>query len=199
MTGEEETAKPHGTKPDETTQPPEAENETPAEDAVPLKAKAVKKKIRIKSKIKKEETDFDFHDFGTRRQGRLYATQALYFFDIRDSSISVAELCSFEYEDRPIRPKVKDFAVTLIRGSLEHLSEIDEQIEKRSHNWKIERIGHVDKAILRFSIFSLLFQPDVPPSVVIDEAVEIAKLFCEREAYKFINGILDGIIKEQNA
>lgn len=156
--------------------------------------KAVKKKVIIKSKqTKKETSDFDFSHYGGRRQGRIYAMMALYRYDINEGDVDIEDLFNFEYEDRKIHESVYNHAKNIIEGVLKNIGVIDENIIKFSTNWDIKRIQHVDKAILRMSIYSLMFQDDVPRSVVIDEAIEIAKIFSKKESYKFINGILDGI------
>ena len=85
------------------------------------------------------------------------------------------------------------FAKDLVEGTIKNLERIDNLIEKYSNNWDIKRIQYVDKSIIRMSIYSLIFLKDIPKSVVIDEAVEIAKIFSDKDSYKFVNGILDGI------
>jgi len=89
--------------------------------------------------------------------------------------------------------QVREFAEPLIRGTLEHLTELDEQIKKYAKNWDLHRMAVVDRNILRLAIFEMLHREDIPPIVSINEAVDIAKRFSTEESGKFVNGILDKI------
>ncbi|MBI4976945.1 MAG: transcription antitermination factor NusB [Spirochaetes bacterium] len=158
---------------------------------------AVKKRIQIRKKEEYKEEEVDLSRYGTRRQARIYAMQALFWYDANEDKPTIVELTSFDFETGAIRPKIKEFAAGIIKGVLENLAVIDEVIVKHSTNWRIERISFVDRAILRLSVYSLFYQPEVPRSVIIDEAIEIAKVFGGKDAYKFVNGILDGIDREK--
>jgi N utilization substance protein B len=74
---------------------------------------------------------------------------------------------------------------------------IDKAIITQLEHWDLKRLSYVDRAILRFSTFSLFFQDDVPDTVVINEAVDLAKQFGTDESYRFVNGVLDGIRKDK--
>lgn len=126
-----------------------------------------------------------------RRFGRISALSALYQIDIGSSSPE--KILEFNWITEKISDDLKQFIYDLVKGSIEHLAEIDVLIVKYSDNWTMDRISPVDKSILRFSIYTLLYRKDVPPNVVIDEAIEIAKLYSTEKSYQFINGILDGI------
>ena len=90
-----------------------------------------------------------------------------------------------------------DFARLLISGTINHIEEIDSRIkEKLSAKWTMDRLNKVSLAILRISVFTLLFQKDVSPAIVIDEAISISKEYGVDDSYKFINAILDKISKE---
>ncbi len=78
---------------------------------------------------------------------------------------------------------------------MRHINEVDAAIKDAAEHWVLERMAAVDRNILRFATFELLYSPDVPPAVVIDEALEIAKRFSSTESAAFINGILDRIAK----
>ncbi len=134
---------------------------------------------------------------GTRRRGRIIAFQSLYRYDISGSPLE--ELLDFSWLDKE---KLKDgreeslaFARLLISGTLENIERIDEIIQNQLEHWDINRLSKVDLAILRMSAYSLLYQKDIPASVTIDEAVDIAKEFGTADSYRFINGVLDGIKK----
>ncbi|WP_295162074.1 transcription antitermination factor NusB [uncultured Brachyspira sp.] len=157
--------------------------------------KAVKKKMIIKSKNKEEIKDLDFSSYGARRRSRIYAVMSLYSYEINDRKESINEILNFDY-DKKIPENIFAFAKSLTEGTINNLDRIDRLIEKYSNNWDIKRIQYVDKSIIRMSIYSLIFLKDIPKSVVIDEAVEISKIFSDKDSYKFVNGILDGIQEE---
>jgi N utilization substance protein B len=85
----------------------------------------------------------------------------------------------------------------LIDGITAHREEIDALISERTVGWRFDRLALLDRNILRIGVFELLFYPDVPAEVAIDEAVELAKKYGTDQARAFINGILDRIWKEQ--
>ncbi len=155
--------------------------------------KSVKKKVIIKSASKSVAEELDFSKYGKRRQSRLYAMFSLYSYDVNGDNVPLDYLFSFDYQEGNVDQKVYDYAKEIIKGTLENVELIDKHISEGSKNWNIERIHHVDKAILRFSIYSLLFEKSISKNIIIDEALEIAKDFSKKDSYKFINGILDGI------
>jgi N utilization substance protein B len=89
--------------------------------------------------------------------------------------------------------EIRDFTAMLVTGTVQHRDEIDALIQECSTNWSLERIGLVERNILRFAIYELCFLPDIPPNVTLNEAVEVAKKYGTEEAPAFINGILDRI------
>jgi len=97
------------------------------------------------------------------------------------------------WTEKMLSPEIRDFTTTLVTGVIEHRDEIDAFIQECSTNWSLERIGLVERNILRFAIYELCFLPDIPPNVTINEAVEVAKKYGTEEAPAFINGILDHI------
>jgi len=88
---------------------------------------------------------------------------------------------------------VRLFADPLIRGTVEHLAELDATISKHAKNWELHRFAAVDRNILRLAIFEMLYRDDIPPVVSINEAVDIAKKFSTQDSGKFVNGILDKV------
>lgn len=134
---------------------------------------------------------------GGRRKGRIIAFQALYSFDIAFREID--ELFTFSWIDKERRGRLKEetlaFSRLLVKGTIENLPVIDEKIKEHLEHWDFSRLSRVDLAILRMSVFCLLYQPDIPATVTIDEAVDIAKEFGTDESYRFINGVLDSIKK----
>ena len=137
----------------------------------------------------------------SRRKGRVLAFQTLYSWDV--ASVPVDDLLSFSWieSDDPSKESIKDeeicsFARLLIMGTIEHIEEIDKLIESHlASNWSMDRINKVALAVMRMSIYSLLYQKDTHASIIIDEAVSIAKDYGAEDSFKFINAILDKVNK----
>ena len=148
----------------------------------------------------------------SRRKGRILAFQALYTYDLvkmpldelltldwdKDLPEAVASVENSQEESvNENKEDSYDFARLLISGTINHIEEIDSRIkEKLSAKWTMDRLNKVSLAILRISVFTLLFQKDVSPAIVIDEAISISKEYGVDDSYKFINAILDKISKE---
>lgn len=130
---------------------------------------------------------------GHRRKAREFALQGLYMYEIANRPIE--EIITLEWVDMEISDDIRDFAINLIRGSVEHVAAIDDLITNHSTNWKIERLSAVDKSILRLSIYAMLFHPEIPVAVTIDEGIELGKIYGGENSSQFINGILDAVKK----
>lgn len=89
--------------------------------------------------------------------------------------------------------QAREFATARVFGVLEHQSSLDEAIRKASRSWPLHRMPQVDRSILRLGAYEILYCPDVPAAVAINEAIEISKLYADRQSRSFINGILDRI------
>ena len=128
---------------------------------------------------------------GTRRQARELAMQALFYMDIRkDASEAMLEnFCGCFCPSKKSRP----FFRKLVNGVLAAQPQIDFLIEKYSKNWKVQRMSCVDRNVMRVAVFEMLFCPDIPPKVSINEAIDVAKKFGTEESGAFINGIVDRI------
>ncbi len=137
---------------------------------------------------------------GSRRKGRILTFQSLYRFDISNANITDLQDFSWLGLERlnKLHEETSAFAHLLISGTLENIDRIDEVIKNQLEHWDFERVTKVDLAILRMSVYCLLFERDIPISVTIDEAIDIAKQFGTEESFKFINGILDGVCKKYN-
>lgn len=128
---------------------------------------------------------------GTRRKARELALQVLYQMEITgDPSPTGPE--SF-WGHFPSRPAARDYAQRLVAGTVEHRAEIDALIEEAVENWKLGRLSKVDLVILRLATYELLFCPDVPLNVSIDEAIEIGDRYGSDDSPAFINGVLDHV------
>jgi transcription antitermination factor NusB len=91
---------------------------------------------------------------------------------------------------------IKQFSEELVNGTLTNLKEIDSRIRLAAEHWKMDRMASVDRNIMRFAVYELLYRNDIPPAVTINESLEIAKKFSSSEAASFINGLLDKIARE---
>ena len=137
------------------------------------------------------ETDGDISnlDAGINSFYSDFATESL----VRDGFIKTREDL-FRKKDVG---QIFDFFSDIVRGTLSHLEAIDVVIRSISKNWTIDRMPRVDRNLLRLSIYELMFHPETPKSVIINESLEIAKKFGNDESPSFINGILDAAVKEK--
>jgi len=124
---------------------------------------------------------------GVRRKARELAVQALYQRDLTGDQLFEQFIQHFDAGE-----ETNAFCLELIHGVAERQAEIDELITQTSENWRSERISKVDLNIIRLGAFELV-SSDVPASIVINEAIEIAKRFGTLESSAFINGVLDAI------
>lgn len=118
--------------------------------------------------------------------------QFLYAWEYNRPEVLNDAIRSF-FENEPNEREYYRFAEQIIRGVIEHVQTIDEDIRRLAKNWSFDRIARVDLAILRIAIFELRFCEDIPPVVSINEAVELGKEFSKDDSKRFINGILDKI------
>ncbi len=133
---------------------------------------------------------------GARRKARELALQMLFQHDI---SGNPPDMIESTFEDlQKSKPNTREFAVRILRGTVEDLGEIDDMIQQQADNWRISRMAVVDRNIIRMSVYEFLHETDTPKLVIIDEAIEIAKKFGTQKSSQFINGILDGILKRYN-
>jgi transcription antitermination protein NusB len=88
------------------------------------------------------------------------------------------------------------YAQALVRGTLENRERIDELIRSQADNWRLERMPAVDRNILRLAVYEMLYETDIPKLVVVDEAIELAKKFGSEQSSRFVNGLLDGLLKQ---
>ena len=135
-----------------------------------------------------------------RTRAREIALQVLYQVDIRDEELgSIAEdffKSQFCDDDMP-EPSIKEFALNLAKGTLEHIQSIDSIITSYAQNWQLERMAVIDRNIMRMACYELLYIDDIPPKVSINEAVDLAKKYGDTDSGKFVNGILDKVKKNQ--
>jgi N utilization substance protein B len=130
---------------------------------------------------------------GLRREARELALQILYALDANPAAGLRQTLQTFREENTEISGRVRDFAEVLVQGVQEQREAIDEAIRARSKNWSLSRMPRVDLNIMRLAAYELMFRPDIPKKVSINEAIEIARRFGDKESPSFVNGILDEI------
>lgn len=140
---------------------------------------------------------------------REMATQMLYQSEMGESALPQV-LASFDFGDYLAQPpgdyaarrRVVDeafgYAKDLVEGTLNHREAIDERIRSQADNWRLERMPAVDRNILRLAVFEMFYDQDTPDLVVVDEAIELAKKFGSEQSGRFINGLLDGLIRARS-
>lgn len=128
---------------------------------------------------------------GTRRRARELAMQALFYMDTQQngSPRMLERFC----ENFSLPQNVRPFFLQLVNGVLAAQPQIDSLIERYSKNWRVQRMSCVDRNVMRVAVFEMLFCPDIPPKVSINEAIDVAKKFGTEESGAFINGIVDRI------
>jgi N utilization substance protein B len=143
------------------------------------------------------EEDDQIIEFGqpiSQRDLRSVAFHLVYAVDRSEYLFSLDEMFSTFNEQYDLGLTPFSFAYTLAAGAIEDREKIDEQIKPFLKNWEFNRLGCCTKLILRMAFWELQ-QPNITPIIVINEAIELAKGFAEKDAYKFINGLLDEFCK----
>ncbi|HBL28237.1 MAG TPA: transcription antitermination factor NusB [Acidobacteria bacterium] len=151
---------------------------------------------------------------GKRRTAREMAVQMLYQSDLGGSALphvfATFDLTEYLAKREPVadeereegdrgRKRVDDafaYAKELVVGTLENQEKIDALIRTQADNWRLERMPPVDRNILRLAIYEMMFERDTPKLVVLDEAIELAKKFGSEQSGRFVNGLLDGLLKQ---
>jgi transcription antitermination protein NusB len=128
---------------------------------------------------------------GSRRKARELAVQLLYQNDL--AKMVPEEAMNLFWEHFPVEMEVREFCTQLVLGTLDRLAVIDEFLSEASENWSLNRMSVVDRNILRLATYELLDRLDIPPSVSLNEAIEIAKKYSTPDAAMFINGVLDRV------
>lgn len=143
----------------------------------------------------------------SRRKGRILAFQALYSWEATGGSREEKgpekpipeDLLSFSWLESEklasLDKGIADFSRLLVTGTIENIRPVDAMIRRHLKNWDFSRLSRVDLAVLRMSVYTLMYQDDVPPSIVIDEAIGISKEFGADDSFRFVNGVLDSVRK----
>ncbi|WP_414929837.1 transcription antitermination factor NusB [Tepidanaerobacter acetatoxydans] len=131
--------------------------------------------------------------FLSRKIAREQAFKILFAIDVGNNTVEEASEIVIEFlKDE----NQKSFILNEVRGVLKNLSNIDIIINKYSDDWSIDRMAATDRNILRLAVYELIYSQDIPISVSINEAVEIAKKYGDEHSYKFINGLLGSIAED---
>ncbi|MDL2286753.1 transcription antitermination factor NusB [Desulfococcaceae bacterium OttesenSCG-928-F15] len=130
---------------------------------------------------------------GHRRKAREQALQLLFSMDLLGDSSDQTRERFVEVHASGDVPEMDPLFEKLVSGVIQHRDALDRTIERFSSNWRIPRMGCVDRNLLRMAVFEILYMPDIPEKVSINEAIELAKLFGTRDSGSFVNGILDSI------
>lgn len=128
-----------------------------------------------------------------RRRAREYALQILFQIEFIDGPPDINAF----FSDKNEPPDVVKFTGRIVRGTLKHIEQIDAALTDAAEHWSLGRMAAVDRNVLRAATFEIMFCADVPPAVVMDEAIEVAKKFSGTESAAFINGILDKVARQQ--
>lgn len=133
-----------------------------------------------------------------RRRSREYALQLLFQLEISGAELT-GEVWDEFWNRLDEDDEVREFTHEIVKSTKAHMSELDNIIKKAAQHWAIERMAVIDRNILRAAAYELLFRPDIPASVSINEAIEIAKKYSTQESASFINGILDKIAHDKSS
>lgn len=141
----------------------------------------------------------------SRKKARDAAVKIIYSAEINDDfseeyldfMLGFFECFDLELGQVPLDSEAIQFAKEVCYGFVQNQQLIDQKIGNHSSKWDFERLGKVDLAILRVAAFEILFRSDIPTSVVVNEAIENAKKYCETDSYRFINGVLGSIAKDR--
>jgi transcription antitermination factor NusB len=132
---------------------------------------------------------------GRRRKARELALQFLYQLDQSGDGDPAPHEMEF-WSRHPVDEDARTFASAMVHGTKANQAQIDGTIAQCTEHWDLDRMAVVDRNILRLAVYELAWRADVPPKVVINEAIEIAKKFGTQESSRFINGILDRVHRE---
>ena len=128
-----------------------------------------------------------------RTEARQRALQALFQLDSTELTIEDAIVHALNVDDEQ-EAKTNAFFEKLVRGTTENLEAIDASLNEKLENWTLSRLPKIERTILRLSVYELNFSDDVPNKVVLNEAIELCKLFGDEKSSKFVNGVLSKYI-----
>ena len=131
----------------------------------------------------------------SRRRSRQRALQILFLWDARRQPVEEAIDAYYDTLYQEESPERDEFVAELVRGTVEHVAEVDEQISRHAEHWRLERMPTVDRNVLRLAVYEMT-HCGTPVAVTIDEALELARKFSNEESVQFVNGVLDAVHRE---
>ncbi len=131
---------------------------------------------------------------GLKRRSRELALQMLFQMDLGTVQLKDLEENFLPHASAP--EAAKELALGMVRNTWVKISDIDRRLRSLAENWDLTRMAAVDRNILRLAAYEILFDPEIPKSVAINEAIEIVKRFSTEESSKFVNGVLDKLEKQ---
>ncbi|MBC8206818.1 MAG: transcription antitermination factor NusB [Kiritimatiellales bacterium] len=131
-----------------------------------------------------------------RRQAREWVVQFLFQTEFNPEELDQALEDFWNDEEKTPLDRDRNYVNEVIRGVIEQQMKIDRTIKRYTDNWDVDRLGVLDRIVLRVAVYEMLFRDDVPPVVSINEAIEIAKAYSGQKSARFVNGVLDRIQKE---
>lgn len=132
-----------------------------------------------------------------RSRAREVALQLLFARD-HNPNVSRADIERF-VSDRLREPALREFCLLLYDGTVMHLADIDRRLSEAAENWRLPRMAAIDRNVLRLGAQELLWMPDTPASVALDEAIELARRFGSADSPRFVNGVLDKLLQTRKA
>jgi transcription antitermination protein NusB len=133
------------------------------------------------------------HDQRVRRRARARALQAIYAWDVMRSG-TLLKMTQRIWDDLAVGPEEREFATPVVRTLDAHAGEIDDTLADVTTNWRMERLGAIERSVLRLGAAELRLGQE-PPRVVIQECVRLAELFGATESARFVNGVLDALAR----
>ncbi len=136
-----------------------------------------------------------------RHLGRIVALQTLYEQEFRlscnDTNLDIDEILHRNIHRYRDNIDDQDFIIKLVKGVIHEQADLDGALQPVAPEWPIDQIARMDRLVLRLGLYELLHEPSVPPKVVINEAVELAKAFGGENSSKFVNGVLGTVLRNQ--
>ncbi len=127
-------------------------------------------------------------------RGRSRALQALYAWDVRGTPPDLARVAGMVWDDLAVQPDERAFAQALIQLIVVERTEIDAELSEVTTNWRLDRLGHIERSVLRLAAAELM-QGGTPPRVVIQECVRLAERFGSAQSARFVNGVIDALAR----
>lgn len=133
-----------------------------------------------------------------RRQAREWVVQFLFQTEFNSEELDRALNDFWDDEEKKPQDRDRNYVNEVIRGVIDQQVQIDRKLKRYTNNWDVDRLGALDRTVLRVAVYEMFFRDDVPPVVSINEAIEIAKAYSGQKSSRFVNGVLDRIQKELN-